>query len=48
MADGITNAVFNVTKELAKRGHQVSVYASDILDLHGRNSLNSTIVVLAE
>lgn len=39
MADGITNVVYNVTKELAKRGHEVAVYTSDMLDLRGRNTL---------
>jgi len=39
VADGITNVVYNVTKELAKRGHQVTVYTSDMLDLHGKDSL---------
>ena len=46
MADGITNVVFNVTKELARRGHQVSVYASDMLDLHGNNSLRVNHLVI--
>lgn len=41
VADGITNVVFNVTKELARRGHEVSVYTSDMLDLHGNNSLSA-------
>lgn len=39
MADGITNVVYNVTKELAKRGHQVDVYTSDSLDLRGQRSI---------
>jgi glycosyltransferase involved in cell wall biosynthesis len=42
VADGITNVVYNVTKELAKRGHRVTVYASDMLDLHGKASLNAS------
>jgi len=46
VADGITNVVFNVTKELARRGHQVSVYASDMLDLHGNNSLRVNHLVI--
>ena len=41
MADGITAVVYNVTKELAKRGHKVSVYTSDVLDLHGKTSLKA-------
>ncbi len=39
VADGITTVVFNVTRELARRGHQVSVYTSNLLDLHGNVSL---------
>jgi glycosyltransferase involved in cell wall biosynthesis len=46
VADGITNVVFNVTKELARRGHQVSVYTSDMLDLHGNNSLRANHLVI--
>jgi glycosyltransferase involved in cell wall biosynthesis len=46
VADGITNVVFNVTKELAKRGHQVSVYTSDMLDLHDNNSLRAKHLVI--
>jgi glycosyltransferase involved in cell wall biosynthesis len=34
VADGITNVVYNVTKELAKRGHQVTVFTSNLADLH--------------
>lgn len=34
VADGITNVVYNVTKELARRGHQVTVYTSNLMDLH--------------
>ena len=41
MADGITAVVYNVTKELAKRGHEVAVFTSDMLDLHGNKSLRS-------
>jgi glycosyltransferase involved in cell wall biosynthesis len=41
VADGITSVVYNVTKELAKRGHEVTVYTSDMADLHGNNSLHS-------
>lgn len=46
MADGITNVVYNVTKELARRGHQVEVYASDMLDLHGKDSLYAKHLVI--
>lgn len=42
VADGITNVVYNVTKELAKRGHRVTVYASDMLDLHGKASVHAS------
>lgn len=35
VADGITNVVYNVSKELANRGHQVVVYTSNLSDLHG-------------
>lgn len=45
MADGITNVVFNVTKELARRGHQISVYTSDMLDLHSNDSLSANHLV---
>lgn len=41
VADGITNVVYNVTQELAKRGHEVAVYTSDMLDLHGNASLKT-------
>jgi glycosyltransferase involved in cell wall biosynthesis len=34
VADGITNVVYNVTKELARRGHQVTVFTSNLADLH--------------
>ena len=46
MADGITNVVYNVTKELVRRGHQVEVYASDMLDLHGKDSLYAKHLVI--
>jgi glycosyltransferase involved in cell wall biosynthesis len=41
VADGITTVVFNVTKELAKRGHEVTVYTSNLIDLHGNSFLTS-------
>lgn len=41
MADGVTNVLYYITKELAKRGHEVQVYASNMLDLHGRNSIKA-------
>ncbi|MEM1948051.1 MAG: glycosyltransferase family 4 protein [Candidatus Caldarchaeum sp.] len=34
VADGITNTMYLITKELARRGHRISVYASNLLDLH--------------
>jgi glycosyltransferase involved in cell wall biosynthesis len=46
VADGITTVVYNVTKELARRGHQVSVYTSDMLDLHGNTSLSANHSVI--
>jgi glycosyltransferase involved in cell wall biosynthesis len=39
VADGITSVVYNVTKELAENGHEVAVYASNMIDLHGSRSL---------
>ncbi len=41
IADGITTVVHNVTKELAKRGHEVAVFTSNMLDLHSNGSLRS-------
>jgi glycosyltransferase involved in cell wall biosynthesis len=41
VADGITDVVYNVTKELAKRGHDVSVYTSNMSDLNSNNTLKS-------
>ncbi|MGA2682454.1 MAG: glycosyltransferase family 4 protein [Candidatus Bathyarchaeia archaeon] len=41
VADGITNVVRNVTQELAKRGHEVEVYTSDMLDQRGNGSLKT-------
>jgi glycosyltransferase involved in cell wall biosynthesis len=41
VADGITTVVYNVTKELAKRGHEVTVYTSNLIDLHGNSFLIS-------
>ena len=41
VADGITNVVYNVPQELAKKGHEVAVYTSDMLDLHGNASLKT-------
>ena len=36
VADGITQVVYRLTRALAKRGHDVTVYASNALDLHGK------------
>ncbi|MDI6846758.1 MAG: glycosyltransferase [Candidatus Bathyarchaeia archaeon] len=36
VADGITQVVYRVTRALAKKGHDVTIYASNALDLHGR------------
>jgi len=41
VADGITNVVFNITKELTKRGHKVTVYTSNLCNLHGYELLSS-------
>ena len=41
VADGITNVVYNITKELAKRGHKVTVYTSNLCNLHGYELLPS-------
>jgi glycosyltransferase involved in cell wall biosynthesis len=41
VADGITTVVYNVTKELAKRGHKVAVCTSNMLDLNSNNSVCS-------
>jgi glycosyltransferase involved in cell wall biosynthesis len=41
VADGITNVVYNVTKELAKRGHKVTVFASNLADLHQSKLLST-------
>src|SRR3990170_5149563 len=46
VADGITTVVYNVTKELVKRGHEVAVYTSDMLTLHGNGSMNSGHTVI--
>ena len=46
MADGITNVVYNVTEELARRGHQVVVYTSNMLDLHGKDSINANHLII--
>jgi glycosyltransferase involved in cell wall biosynthesis len=42
VADGITSVVYNVTRELAQRGHEVTVYTSDILDLLKKTSVCKT------
>ena len=46
MADGVTNVVYNITKELAKIGHQVTVYTSDMLDLHSQDSLKARSLLI--
>lgn len=38
MADGITQVVHQQTRTLVKKGHDVTVYTSNALDLHGRGS----------
>lgn len=39
VADGITNVIYNVTKELYEKGHKVTVYTSNLLDLHNNKVL---------
>jgi len=42
---GISRAVYEITKELSKRGHDVEVWTSDALDLHSRvKSVNALTV----
>ncbi|MDH5771134.1 MAG: hypothetical protein OEZ25_07605, partial [Candidatus Bathyarchaeota archaeon] len=36
VADGITQVVYRLTRALAKKGHDVTVYASNALDLYGK------------
>lgn len=47
IADGITTVMQNVTKGLSNRGHDVSVYTSNMLDLHGNTSLYSGTSVIS-
>jgi len=37
VADGITQVVYQLTKALARKGHDVTVYASNALDLHSKD-----------
>ena len=46
VADGITNVVYTVTKELAKRGHEVTVYTSNVLDLHREVTFRASNLVV--
>ena len=46
VADGVTNVVYNITRELAKMGHQVTVYTSNMLDLHSQDSLKAHNLVI--
>jgi len=39
VADGITHVVYHLTKTLAKNGHDVTVYASNAMDLHGKERI---------
>jgi glycosyltransferase involved in cell wall biosynthesis len=39
VADGITQVVYGLTRALAKKGHDVTVYASNALDLHGKGRI---------
>jgi glycosyltransferase involved in cell wall biosynthesis len=42
IGDGITNVVYNLSKELVRQGHDVSVYASNALDLTGQKKIKSS------
>ncbi|MEM0085041.1 MAG: glycosyltransferase family 4 protein [Candidatus Methanomethylicia archaeon] len=46
VADGITNVVYNVTKQLAKRGHKVEVYTSNLSNLHSRELMPSGLHII--
>jgi hypothetical protein len=37
VADGITRVIYDVSKEQVKRGHEVTVFALNILDLYVTN-----------
>jgi len=39
VADGITHSVYQLTSTLAKNGNDVTVYASNALDLHGKERI---------
>lgn len=39
-ADGITQSVYQISSELAKRGHEVVVYTSNALDVHSRERIS--------
>jgi len=45
---GITKAVYKITEELCKRGHEVEVWTSDALDLHSRVKSTDISTVRAE
>jgi glycosyltransferase involved in cell wall biosynthesis len=38
ITDGITYVAYNISKELSRRGHEVTVYTSDILNLYDNES----------
>ena len=42
IGDGITNVAYNLSKELVRQGHDVSVYTSNALDLAGCRKINSS------
>jgi glycosyltransferase involved in cell wall biosynthesis len=41
---GTVNVAYNISKELAKRGHEVTVYTSDTLDKDSRQKENFTVI----
>jgi len=46
VASGYVQVVYNISKELVKRGHQVEIYASNALDMKRKiGSKNSTIII---
>jgi glycosyltransferase involved in cell wall biosynthesis len=46
VADGVTNVVYSITGELAKIGHQVTVYTSNMLNLHSQDSLKAHNLII--
>ncbi|MGQ9722051.1 MAG: glycosyltransferase family 4 protein [Candidatus Jordarchaeum sp.] len=47
ITDGITYVAYNISKELSRRGHEVTVYTSNILNLYDnriRSNIHNTII----